>query len=143
MVGPKHHRGFSFGSKSSKSHQSNSSGNSPPIATEPVTETAEDKVRRSLKSKADPTVAMSELQPSKFFPCSAPPPSCWFVFHLSLADQYFLTICYQWRSHSKNQTWGIFEKCRIKISTAILSVCLNCPSPDPCRARIADSEFPI
>ena len=62
----KHHRGFSFTSKSSKSRRSsaNSGNTSNPIS--PVVETAEDKVRRSLQSKADPTMALSELQPSEF-----------------------------------------------------------------------------
>lgn len=64
MVAPKHHRGFSFGSKSSKSHRSNSSGNVDPAG--PIEETAEEKARRHLHSKADPTIAMSELQPSVF-----------------------------------------------------------------------------
>ena len=64
MVAPKHHRGFSFGSKSSKSHRSNSSGNIDPAG--PIEETAEEKARRQLHSKADPTIAMSELQPSVF-----------------------------------------------------------------------------
>ena len=62
----KHRRGFSFTSKSSKSRRSsaNSGNTSNPIS--PVVETAEDKVRRSLQSKADPTMALSELQPSEF-----------------------------------------------------------------------------
>lgn len=82
MVAPKHHRGFSFGSKSSKSQRSSSSGNNRP---ESLLESAEEKARRSLHSKADPTVAMSELQPSKFFrPFPPNRPSYLFVFHLSL-----------------------------------------------------------
>lgn len=59
---PKHNRGFSFGSKSSKSHRSSTSANR--VA---LTESAEEKQRRNLQTKADPTLAMSELQPSTFF----------------------------------------------------------------------------
>ncbi|ODM14667.1 hypothetical protein SI65_09856 [Aspergillus cristatus] len=55
---PKHNRGFSFGSKSSKSHRSSTSANR--VA---LTESAEEKQRRNLQTKADPTLAMSELQP--------------------------------------------------------------------------------
>lgn len=56
---PKHDRGFSFGSKSSKSHRSSFSANR--VA---LTESAEEKHKRNLQTKADPTLAMSELQPS-------------------------------------------------------------------------------
>lgn len=57
---PAHHgRGFSFGGKSDKSHRSNGSGNK-------YSETHEEKVRRSLQSKADPTLAMNEAQPGMF-----------------------------------------------------------------------------
>lgn len=61
----KHRRGFSFTSKSSKSRRSsaNSGNTSNPVT--PIAETAEDKARRSLQSKADPTMALSELQPSE------------------------------------------------------------------------------
>lgn len=59
---PKHNRGFSFGSKSSKSHRSSISANRVALA-----ESAEEKQRRNLQTKADPTLAMSELQPSTLF----------------------------------------------------------------------------
>jgi hypothetical protein len=51
-----HGRGFSFGGKSDKSHRSSGSGNK-------YSETHEEKLRRSLHTKADPTLAMNEAQP--------------------------------------------------------------------------------
>lgn len=54
----KQNRGFSFGSKSSKSNRSSISANRVALAESP-----EEKQRRNLQTKADPTLAMSELQP--------------------------------------------------------------------------------
>lgn len=54
---PRHSRGFSFGGRSDKS--SNSGSNKIRL-----TESAEEKHKRSLHTKADPMVAMSEAQPS-------------------------------------------------------------------------------
>jgi hypothetical protein len=57
---PAHHgRGFSFGGKSDKSHRSDASGGN----KHSYQESHEEKVRRSLQTKADPTLAMSEAQP--------------------------------------------------------------------------------
>lgn len=84
MVAPKHHRGFSFGSKSSKSNRSNSSGNNDPA----IEETAEEKASHHLHSKADPTVAMSELQPSVF---PIHPPSFPFLY-ISHSSTFILHI---------------------------------------------------
>ncbi|RAQ54970.1 hypothetical protein AFGD_009521 [Aspergillus flavus] len=53
---PRHSRGFSFGGRSDKS--SNSGSNKIRL-----TESAEEKHKRSLHTKADPMVAMSEAQP--------------------------------------------------------------------------------
>ncbi|OKL57622.1 hypothetical protein UA08_07310 [Talaromyces atroroseus] len=54
-----HRRGISFSGKSDKSRRSSNSG--PKVS---LTETAEEKYRRSLHTKADPTLAMSEAQPA-------------------------------------------------------------------------------
>lgn len=68
MPSKEHRRGFSFGSKSSKSHRSSASGNPPSLNHLPLAESVEEKARRNLRSKADPTIAMSELQPSEYLP---------------------------------------------------------------------------
>ncbi|KAL4870814.1 hypothetical protein BDV12DRAFT_165287 [Aspergillus spectabilis] len=59
---PRRSRGFSSSGRSErseKSHQSSGSGNKLNL-----TETAEEKARRSLHTKADPMIAMSEAQPN-------------------------------------------------------------------------------
>ncbi|KAH8694035.1 hypothetical protein BGW36DRAFT_214605 [Talaromyces proteolyticus] len=55
----RHGRGFSFSGKSEKSHRSSGSG-----PKQSLTETHEEKLRRSLHTKADPTLAMNEAQPA-------------------------------------------------------------------------------
>lgn len=60
---PRHGRRISFGGRSDKTHKSNNSANKIDL-----TETHEEKARRNLTTKADPTVAMYELQPSTFHP---------------------------------------------------------------------------
>ncbi|BCR93968.1 uncharacterized protein AKAW2_11014A [Aspergillus luchuensis] len=52
-------RGFSFGAKSDRSQRSSNSSKRPQIS-----ESADEKHRRQLHSKADPMVAMSEAQPN-------------------------------------------------------------------------------
>ncbi|PYI13476.1 hypothetical protein BO99DRAFT_55770 [Aspergillus violaceofuscus CBS 115571] len=56
---PRHNRGYSFSGKSNKSQQSGHSSKKIQL-----TESAEEKHRRQLHSKADPMVAMSEAQPN-------------------------------------------------------------------------------
>lgn len=56
---PRHGRRISFGGRSDKTHKSNNSANKIDL-----TETHEEKARRNLTTKADPTVAMYELQPN-------------------------------------------------------------------------------
>ncbi|PYH92730.1 hypothetical protein BO71DRAFT_17246 [Aspergillus ellipticus CBS 707.79] len=60
---PSHGRGFSFGAKSDHSQQSGTSSNSKSKKIQ-LTESADEKHRRQLHSKADPMVAMSEAQPN-------------------------------------------------------------------------------
>lgn len=57
---PKRNRGISFGGKSEKSHRSNGSTG----GKISLHETPEEKARRSLHTKADPTLAMNEAQPA-------------------------------------------------------------------------------
>lgn len=62
---PRRSRGISFGGKSEKSHRSsNSAGRKISLH-----ETPEEKARRSLHTKADPTLAMNEAQPGAFNLC--------------------------------------------------------------------------
>lgn len=64
---PRRSRGFSI--KSDKSHRTNTSGHKSRLS-----ESSEEKARRSLQTKADPLVAMNELQPStstSMFPSSS------------------------------------------------------------------------
>ncbi|KAL2835097.1 hypothetical protein BDW59DRAFT_155921 [Aspergillus cavernicola] len=56
---PGRSRGFSSSGRSDKSHRSSGSGNKLHL-----TETAEEKARRNLHTKADPMLAMSEAQPN-------------------------------------------------------------------------------
>ncbi|KAF3387853.1 hypothetical protein DPV78_012080 [Talaromyces pinophilus] len=56
---PRRNRGISFGGKSEKSHKS--SGSHGKIS---LHETPEEKARRALHTKADPTLAMNEAQPA-------------------------------------------------------------------------------
>ncbi|KAF9892904.1 hypothetical protein FE257_000496 [Aspergillus nanangensis] len=60
VASPKRSRGFSLGGRSEKSHRSSNSANRNKIH---LTESAEEKYRRSLHTKADPMIAMSEAQP--------------------------------------------------------------------------------
>ncbi|KAI9927752.1 hypothetical protein ASPWEDRAFT_551961 [Aspergillus wentii DTO 134E9] len=60
---PRRSRGFSFSGRSERSHRSSGSGNLSNKDKVHLTESHEDKVRRNLHTKADPTVAMSEAQP--------------------------------------------------------------------------------
>jgi hypothetical protein len=57
---PRRNRGISFGGKSEKSHKS--SGSHGKIS---LHETPEEKARRALHTKADPTLAMNEAQPGQ------------------------------------------------------------------------------
>lgn len=57
---PRRSRGFSV--KSDNSRRTSTSGHKSHLS-----ESSEDKARRNLHTKADPLVAMNELQPSTFF----------------------------------------------------------------------------
>ncbi|EAL92731.1 hypothetical protein AFUB_040640 [Aspergillus fumigatus A1163] len=60
VASPRPSRGFSFGGRSDKSRRSSNAGSNK-IS---LKESSEEKHRRSLHTKADPTLAMSEAQPS-------------------------------------------------------------------------------
>jgi hypothetical protein len=59
VASPRPSRGFSFGGRSDKSRRSSNAGSNK-IS---LKESSEEKHRRSLHTKADPTLAMSEAQP--------------------------------------------------------------------------------
>jgi hypothetical protein len=64
VASPRPSRGFSFGSTSDKSRRSSNAASNK-IS---LRESSEEKHRRSLHTKADPTLAMSEAQPSMLVP---------------------------------------------------------------------------
>jgi hypothetical protein len=75
---PRRSRAFSSSARSDKTHRSSGSGHKLDL-----TESHEEKVRRSLQTKADPMLAMNEAQPS-----TRPP----FAFHRTIVDLFFLDL---------------------------------------------------
>lgn len=80
---PRRSRGFSV--KSDQSHQTNTSGHKSHLS-----ESSEEKARRNLHTKADPLVAMNELQPSTLMTPSsstwATRSQCGPILRMSLID---------------------------------------------------------
>lgn len=106
-------RGFSV--KSDKSHNSGNSGHRSQLS-----ESSAEKRRRNLHTKADPTVAMNELQPSMcFFPLNFKWPRGR-IPPISLIMK--LTDTLQWLSPWKSPIWALFVKWNTRINSATLSV---------------------
>jgi hypothetical protein len=105
---PRRSRGFSV--KSEKSNQSGTSGHKSHLS-----ESSEEKSRRNLHTKADPLIAMNELQPSTFLPIPNGPRG-------RIAPLVISTDVLQWPSPWRSPIWALSARCSIKTSTAISSV---------------------